>query len=65
MDQDTGNAIDRLSSLLDDEAVGRPFDPTEAIALAEDVARTVPELASFMGRVIRRMKSRQARVVAA
>ncbi len=62
---DNGSAIDRLAMLLDDEALGRSLDEGEVISLARDVTRIVPELSSFMMRVIDRMKARQARIQAA
>ncbi|CAA7613920.1 hypothetical protein [Magnetospirillum sp. SS-4] len=65
MRQDEAGTIDRLAMLLDDEASGRPFDPLEAIRLAQDVSRIIPEIAPFMSSLIGRMKSRHARMAAA
>ncbi|OAN43968.1 hypothetical protein A6A04_08785 [Paramagnetospirillum marisnigri] len=62
---DSGSAIDRLASLLDEEAVGRPIDPDEVIRLAQEVSRIVPEITPFMHRVIHRMKAKQSRIRAA
>jgi hypothetical protein len=65
MRHDHGNTIDRLARLLDDEASGRPFAPSEVIDLAHEVSRLIPEIAPPMGSLISRMKARQARMLAA
>lgn len=65
MRNNDGTTIDRLALLLDDEALGRPFDPAEVIRLAQEVSQIIPEIAPTMLSLIGRMKSRQGRMAAA